>query len=156
MLFRSASAFLGDMMTVDTERVEFMRGSGSSLYGTNALAGVLNVSSRPGGGATHGEFRAEGGGMGTIRSVLGIGGGLRADRFTYSAGGSHLNVTKGVRNGMPYRNTSGQGTARYGFTPGLSLTGKLWWSNSYLTSTESPAFPAAVVANFPEIGRAHV
>jgi iron complex outermembrane receptor protein len=142
-----ATAFLEDMTIVDTERIEFLRGSGSSLYGSHALGGVVNVSSRPGGGATHGEFRAEGGGLGMIRSVLGIGGGLAADRFTYSGSVSHLNVTKGARDGSPYRNTATQGALKYSFTPGISVGGRLWYSNSYLAATESPTYSPATIAN---------
>jgi vitamin B12 transporter len=142
-----ATAFLGDMTVIDTERIEFLRGSGSSLYGSHALGGVINVSTRPGGGKTRGEFRAEGGGLGMIRSVLGVGGGLAQDRFTYSESVSHINVTKGVRDGLPYRSTGTQGAAKYSFTPQLSLSGRLWYSNSYTAGTESSTFNAATLAN---------
>jgi len=142
-----ATAFLEDMTIVDTERIEVLRGSGSSLYGSHALGGVINVTTRPGGGRTHGEFRAEGGGLGMIRSVLGIGGGLAADRFTYSGSVSHLNVTKGARDGTPYRNTATQGAAKYSFTPGISLNGRLWYSDSYLATTENPTYSPATLAN---------
>ena len=37
-----ASAFLSDFVFTDTGRVEILRGSGSSLYGTNAIGGVLD------------------------------------------------------------------------------------------------------------------
>ena len=142
-----ATAFLEDMTIVDTERIEMLRGSGSSLYGSHALAGVINITSKPGGGTTHGEFRTEGGGLGMIRSVLGIGGGLKGDRFTYSDSISHLNVTKGVRNGSPYRNTGTQGAAKYSFTSSLSIGGRLWYDKNYLASTESPTYSPATLAN---------
>ncbi len=38
-----ASAFLSDFVFTDTGRVEVLRGSGSSLYGTNAIGGVLDL-----------------------------------------------------------------------------------------------------------------
>jgi iron complex outermembrane receptor protein len=147
-----AGGFLGDLVTVDTERIEFMRGSSSSLYGSNSMAGVINIASRPGGGQTHGEFRAEGGGLGMIRSVVGIGGGLGADKFAYSGSLSHLNITKGVRDRSPYRNTSAQGTAKFSFTPNITVTGRVWGNTAYLTSTESPTFNAAILANSPSTG----
>jgi iron complex outermembrane receptor protein len=142
-----ATGFLEDLTTVDTERVEILRGSGSSLYGSSALAGVMNITSRPGGGATHGEFRTEGGGLGLIRSVIGIGGGLKADRFTYSGSVALLNMTKGVRDGNPYRNTGTQGSAKYNFTPRFSIGGRFWYDNNYLASTESPTYTTATLAN---------
>jgi iron complex outermembrane receptor protein len=147
-----ATAFLETMGIVDTERIEVLRGSGSSLYGSNALGGVINITSRPGGGPLHGTFLTEGGGLGLIRSALTIGGGLGMDRFAYSGGLSHLNVTKGPRNGLPYRNTSTQGSAKYNFTPSISLSGKLWYSNNYLATTESPTFTPAVLANSAPTG----
>jgi outer membrane receptor protein involved in Fe transport len=147
-----ATAFLESMLVVDTDRVEFLRGPSSSLYGSNALAGVINVSSRTGGGKTHGDFRTEGGGLGMIRSTLGVGGGIDSDRLTYSGKVAHLNVTKGVRNGSPYRNTSPQGSVRYAFTPALSATGRVWYANDYLSSSEGPAFTPAITANFPSTG----
>jgi len=147
-----ATSFLGDMNIIDTERIEVLRGSGSSLYGSHALGGVVNITSRPGGGPTHGTFLAEGGGLGMIRSVATIGGGFAMDRFTYSVGVSHLNMTKGPRDGLPYRSTGTQGSAKYNFTSRISLTGKLWYSNNYLASTESPRVTAAVAANSAPTG----
>ena len=142
-----ATAFLEDMMITDTDRIEFLRGSGSSLYGSNALGGVINITSRPGGGQTHSDLRVEGGGLGMVRGVARASGGFLSDRFTYSGAGSHLYVTRGVRHDLPYRNNSTQGTAKYSFAPGLSLTGRAWYASSYLNGTEGPGFNTAVLAN---------
>jgi vitamin B12 transporter len=147
-----AGAFLEDLTTVDTERVEFMRGSGSSLYGSNSMAGVINIVSRPGGGPAHGQFRAEGGGLGMIRSTVSIGGALGTDRLGYSAGMSHVNVTQGVRERSPYRNSSLQGVARYSFTSGLTLSGRFLGNQARLTSTQAPTFTPAILANSPASG----
>ena len=88
-----------------------------------------------------------------MRSVLGIGGGLAADRVTYSGGVTHLNVTKGVRDGLPYRNSSGQGSVKYSVTPQISLSGRIWASNGYLAATESPIVTKAeILANVPASG----
>ena len=142
-----ATAFLEDMVTADTDRVEFLRGSGSSLYGSNALGGVMNIASNPGGGPPHADLRVEGGGLGLVRGVAGLSGGIGADRLTYSGKLSHLYVTRGVRRNLPYRNNSGQGTAKFSFTPRISLTGRTWYSNGYQTSTESPLVAGAVIMN---------
>jgi len=147
-----ATAFFQDMNLIDTERIEFLRGSGSSLYGSHAMAGVMNISSSQGGGRPHGELRAEGGGLGMMRGVGRIGGGLARDRFVYSGGFSHLNVVDGYRDGGPYRNNSAQGFARYSLTPKVSLSGRVWGAEAFLGLTESPAFPDSVVANFPATG----
>ena len=147
-----ATAFYQDMTLVDADRIEVLRGSGSSLYGSHAMAGVLNISSSQGGGRPHGEIRAEGGGLGLLRGVARVGGGLDQDRFVYSGGFSHLNVTDGVRGRTPYRNTSGQGFAKYAFTPKISLSGRVWAADGFGMQSESPEFGPAITANFPASG----
>ena len=147
-----ASAFYANMDLVGTERVEFVRGSGSSLYGSHAMGGVMNITSAQGGGGTHGELRAEGGGLGMLRGVARVGGGLADDRFIYSGGVSHLNFTRGYRGRSPYRNTTVRGFGKYALSQDLWLSGRVWGADSFLSVAESPAFPAEVVANFPNAG----
>ena len=147
-----ATAFYEDMTIVDTERIEVLRGSGSSLYGSHAIGGVININSSQGGGRPHGEIRAEGGGLGMLRGVARAGGGLADDRFVYSGGLSHLNVSEGVRGGAPHRNTSGQGFAKYSFAPNISLSGRAWGADSFLGLSESPTFTDDILANFPASG----
>jgi iron complex outermembrane receptor protein len=147
-----ATAFYESLTTVDTERIEVLRGSGSSLYGSSAMAGVINVTSRTGAGAPEGDLLIEGGGLGLVRSVPSIRGGLANDRFTYSGAMAYINMTEGVRGENPYKSVSPQGTVRYRFTPGLSATGRFWYTRDDLRLTESPAFPAEVLDNFPATG----
>ena len=135
-----ATAFWGDLMMVDTNRVEFLRGSGSSLYGSNALGGVVNALSDTGGGPMRGSLRVEGGGLGVVRGVASLSGGLLEDKFTFSGAGSHFYMTNGVRDGLPYRNNSVQGSAKYGFGKGMSITGRAWYSSNYLNTTATPTF----------------
>src|SRR5688572_3561103 len=49
------SAFAGDLLIAGTSRIEVLRGSGSSLYGTHATGGIVNVITDQGGGAFRGE-----------------------------------------------------------------------------------------------------
>ena len=148
-----ATPFHQDMLVVDSDRIEFLRGSGSSLYGSHAMGGVINIVSGKGGGPTHGEISAEGGGLGFVRGVARAGGGLGGvDQFVYSGGITHLNVTEGIDGFDPYRNTSGQGYVRYQFTPSISLSGGAYGGNSFLALNESPTFDDAVIANHPSSG----
>ena len=157
MRFRDAAspqgdttAFLAHLTTVDTEQIEVMRGSGSSLYGSSAMAGVINITSRTGGGPAQGDTLVEGGGLGMFRSVPSIRGGLADDRLTYSGALSYIDVTKGVRGANPYRSVSPQGMLRYQATPTFSATGRLWYTADNVRLRDSPAFPAAVVDNSPQ------
>ena len=147
-----ATSFLAHLATVDTEQIEVMRGSGSSLYGSNAMAGVINITSRTGGGPAQGDVLVEGGGLGMFRAVPSIRGGWAGDRLVYSGAVSYIDVTEGVRGANPYRSVSPQGMVRYQFTPTFSATGRLWYTVDEVRLRNSPEFPAAVVANFPTTG----
>lgn len=147
-----ATGFLEYLATVDTERIEVLRGSGSSLYGSNAMAGVVNITSRSGGGPARGDVLLEGGGLGLFRALPSISGGLNDDRLTYSGAVSFLDVADGVRGGNPYRSVSPQGMLRYQFSPTLSATGRVWYADNRTQTRNSPDFPAGVLANFPAAG----
>jgi len=145
-----ASSFLSDLLVVNTERLEVLRGSGSSLYGSNAIGGVVNILTDQGGGKTRGEFQLEGGNLGLFRGRGKIAGGAFADRFRYSAGIAHLNVTKGVDGDDPARNTSGQGFAQYNFTPSISLSARIFAGDAFSKLNSSPfAAPGFVL---PPVG----
>ena len=81
-----ASGFLEDLVVTDISRVEVLRGSGSSLYGSNAIGGVINMVTDQGGGKIHGNVLGEGGGLGFFRTRGQVAGGARNDSIVYSAG----------------------------------------------------------------------
>jgi len=144
-----ATSFIEEMYTVNSDRLEVLRGSGSSLYGTNAIGGVVNIISDQGGGPPHGQLQLEGGQLGLFRGRAQLGGGLNDNRFVYSGGLALLNVTEGV-NHTPTRNFSGQGFAKYNFTPNISLATRLFGNTAYLAATDSPftATSAADIARY--------
>ncbi len=61
-----ATGLIEDLLFTDSSRLEVMRGSGSSLYGTNAVGGVINVITDEGGGRTRGSLLLEGGSLGNL------------------------------------------------------------------------------------------
>lgn len=133
-----ASSFISDLLVVNTDRLEVLRGSGSSLYGSNAIGGVINVLTDQGGGKTRGEVQLEAGGLGLFRGRTRISGGAFADRFRYSAGLAHLNVSRGVDGNNAARNTSGQGFAAFDFTPSISITGRIFTGDAFSQLNSSP------------------
>jgi len=132
-----ATSFIEEMFAVNSDRLEVVRGSGSSLYGTNAIGGVVNIISDQGGGPTHGQLQLEGGQLGLFRGRAQLAGGVDENKFLYSGGLALLNVSDGV-NKTPTRNFSGQGFAKYNFTPNVSLATRLFGNTAYLALTDSP------------------
>lgn len=140
-----ATSFIEDLLVVNTDRLEVLRGSGSSLYGTNAIGGVVNVITDQGGGPAHGQIQLEGGSLSLFRGRMSLAGGAWENRLGYSLGLAHLNVSSGVDGNDATRNTGGQGMARYSFTPAISLTGRVFASDAFLQLNDSPF--AAPIAN---------
>ena len=145
-----ASSFLTDLLLVDTSQIEVVRGAGSSLYGTNAIGGVINMVTDAGGGALHGGITADGGGLGEFRGVARVGGGARHDRVHYSAGAGHQEVTNGVGGFGGYRNTTGNGLADYSIRPGLTASARVLATDVYGQLFQTPA--AAPAGTLPVRG----
>ncbi len=133
-----ASGFLEDLIVTDISRVEVLRGSGSSLYGSNAIGGVINLVTDEGGGPVRGNVLAEGGGLGMFRGRGQVAGGARNNSIVYSAGFSHFNVTRGVDGQDEARNTSGQGRVLFRLSPNTTLSGRIYAAKSRLQLNNSP------------------
>ena len=126
-----ASGLVEDMIVTDVDRVEVLGGSGSSLYGTNAIGGVVNVITDQGGGRTRGSLLAEGGSLGEMRGRANLEGGFHHDRIEYSAGLSELDVTRGIENDSPVRTLSGQGRVTFHLNSTTQLVARFYGANTF-------------------------
>jgi iron complex outermembrane receptor protein len=126
-----ASGLIEDLLFTDTDRIEVLRGSGSSLYGTNAMGGVVNVITDQGGGRTRGSVLVEGGSLGTMRARAQVAGGSGHDGVEYSLGVSQLYAAGGVGGNLPYRDTNVQGRATFHVSPATQLSARLYAGNSF-------------------------
>jgi iron complex outermembrane receptor protein len=133
-----ASGFIEDLIVTDVDRLEVLRGSGSSLYGSNAIGGIINLVSGEGGGRTRGSLLLEGGNLGLFRGRTQIAGGTKNDRIAYSAGVAHLNVSDGIDGDDAARNTSGQGRIRFRISPTATLSMRLYSADSFVQLNTSP------------------
>ena len=143
-----ASSFVANMTFVNAKQVEVLRGSGSSLYGTSAVGGAVNIVSDDGGGPTHGMIQAEGGGLGFMRGRATIGGAFMNNKLLYSAGFTHLNIMNGVDGNDANRSNGGQAFVRYDFTPKTRLTGRFYGAKDFLQSNVTPGTGGIPNANF--------
>lgn len=131
--------FMQDILTNNIDRIEVVRGSGSSLYGSNAVGGVVNIVSPEGAGSPRFNLGFEGGSLGLFRERAQMSGGI-GQGFGYSVSATRLDVNHGVHDGEIYRNTSLGGHARYVFTPNISLRGTVAYTRSFSRVGDSP-FP---------------
>ncbi|MGH9591849.1 MAG: TonB-dependent receptor, partial [Bryobacteraceae bacterium] len=143
-----ASSFIQDFVDTDIDRIEVLRGAGSSLYGTNAIGGVVNLIGDQGGGQAHGSVLLEGGELGSFRGKAQIGGGALDNRLQYSAGITHWNVTAGVGGNTPARITSGQGHVSYQLTPTVQLVARMYAADSFSLQVGEPE----AVGGLPPLG----
>jgi iron complex outermembrane receptor protein len=147
-----ASYFLQTLNFIDADRVEILRGSGSSLYGTGAVGGAINVITDPGGGPLHGELQTEGGNLGLFRVRGTLAGGALRDRLKFTAGFLHLNVTKGVDGHDAYRSSGGQGFVHYDINSRMTISDRLWGSDDFAETNDTPSTVGIPSANLPATG----
>jgi iron complex outermembrane receptor protein len=126
-----ASGLIEDLLSTDTNQVEVMRGSGSSLYGTNAIGGVVNIITGEGGGRTRGSLLLEGGSLGAFRGRAQLAGEFRNDQIQYSLGVAETDVTSGVGGDAPYRNASLQSRVTFHLSPSVRLTARLYTADAF-------------------------
>jgi iron complex outermembrane receptor protein len=126
-----ASGMIEDLLFVGTNRIEVLRGSGSSLYGTNAIGGVLNIITEEGGGRARGNVLLEGGSLGEFRGRAQLAGGIRQDRIQYSGSVAHMDVVSGVGGDAPYRDTSVAGRTSFHVTPSVRLIARFYGADAF-------------------------
>jgi len=132
-----ASPFLGDLMSTEVGKIEVLRGSGSSLYGTNAIGGVVNVLSRDFTNDLRGDFLVEGGSLGFIRGRAGISGGYQ-NRAFFNLALAHSNYKDGIDGNDGARNTSGKAGFQYKFGNRARFTSRIYVSDAFVQLNTSP------------------
>jgi vitamin B12 transporter len=116
------------LTTESIERIEILRGAGGTLYGSQAVGGVINIITKRGEGAPEVNLSAEGGKFLTHRQVLGLRGGL--EKFGYSLTAARIETQGFHRVNDDYRNLATSGRLDYRLTDGISLKGIFHFVNT--------------------------
>ena len=118
----------GDVATTGVERLEVLRQSNSVLYGSDALSGVVSITTRRGRTRVpQVDFSIDGGNFNTLHDALSIGGAVR--RFDYFSEYSYFNTDNSTPNSGLKRGTY---AGRFGVAlgRGTDLSGTVRWIDS--------------------------
>lgn len=133
-----ASPFLSDFALTSVSRVEVLRGSGSSLYGTNAIGGVVDFQTpRPRSG-WHGQLSGAFGGLGLSRFRGNTSYGTKDDRAGFNLGFARTDYFEGIDSRDDAHNTNFQG--RFDFKPfeNTAISLRAFISDAYVRLNATP------------------
>lgn len=94
---------LSSIQTDNIDRIELVRGPQSTLYGSEAIAGVINITTRSGTESNNIYLNAEGGSNKFYKGSAGISGSF--DKFYYSAGAARIQTDGVSAANQKYGNT---------------------------------------------------
>ncbi|HEY2866087.1 MAG TPA: TonB-dependent receptor [Pyrinomonadaceae bacterium] len=144
-----ASPFLSDFTLTSVSKVEVLRGSGSSLYGTNAIGGVVDFQTPEPQRGWHGQFSGAAGGLGLGRVRGNISDGTHDGKFGFNVGVSRTAYTKGIDGDDNANNTNLQSRIEFRPTSKTNLSGRFFFSDAFVRLNSNPDTTANVpLSNF--------
>lgn len=133
-----ASAFLSDFSTANVGRIEVLRGSGSSIYGTNAIGGVVDFQTPRPQNNLNGSFLSEYGRYGLSRFRGDVGTGTSDGKIAFTTGFSRTDVRSGIDGEDDADNTNLQGKVDFQATENTYISGRFYFSNAFVRLNSSP------------------
>lgn len=139
----------------DIERIEIVEGPQSTIYGSEAMAGVINIITKKGKGKPRADASFEAGSFGTYKPAFTFSGGdekvdYRMTTAYYHTGG--ISAAKGGAEKDAYNNASISG--KFGFRPSekfeLEVSGKYYYDSADLDSFGADAL------NYVQHGNHHM
>lgn len=133
-----ASPILSDITLTSVSRIEVLRGSGSSLYGTNSIGGTVNFITPDPQPGTNGQLSYAVGGLGLQRFRGNLSHGLKSGKFGFNLAGSRTVYTKGIDGNDDARNTNFQ--SRINARPGdnTSVSVRFFVSDAFVKLNSGP------------------
>ena len=133
-----ASPFLGDLTLTSVSRVEVLRGSGSSLYGTNAIGGTVDLQTPLPQSGPHGQISYAVGGLGLHRFRGNLSDGTKNGKFGFNIAVARTVYTEGIDGADDAHNTNFQSRIEYNPFTGTNLSGRFFISDAYVRLNSNP------------------
>jgi vitamin B12 transporter len=131
----SAVEFMSDILVENIERIEVVRGSSSTLYGSDSVGGTINIITKKRTGKPGVFASFEGGSMSTFQEVVGTQG--MAGSVNYSLVGKRID-SDGLDDHDTYRETSAAGRFGIDFSQDVSLMMQVKYTDSDTDLNNSP------------------
>jgi vitamin B12 transporter len=134
----------GNLLVGDISRIEILRGAQSTLYGSQAIGGVINIETTEPTPGLGGSLQGEKGSLDSNLAQAAIGG--KFDKLSFRLAGTYYATDSvstfdrqyGGLGDDPYHNAVLSGRATYDFTPDLQLDVRGYYTNS---SVDYDGFP---------------
>lgn len=153
-----ASPFLSDFTLTSVSKIEVLRGSGSSLYGTNAIGGTVDFQTPEARSGTHGQISGAIGGLGLRRFRGNLSHGISNGRFGVTAGLSRTVYTRGIDGQDDANNTNFQSRVDARPTSKTNISARIFISGADVRLNSSPdtigflpSSPTAIIEAIPSV-----
>ena len=123
-----------------------MRGSGSSIYGTNAIGGVVDFQTPETKNGLHGGLVTEFGGLGLKRVRGNVGDGTNDGKFGFNLGVSRIVFSEGIDGEDDADNTNFQGRVDYNPSSSTNISGRVFVSDASVRLNGNPDTVGALPA----------
>lgn len=148
----------GPLTTFGLEQVEVLRGPQSGLYGSDAMSGVISMTTKVGKGAPQWSTLVEGGSFGTFNQATSVSGSTKDTSYAFTASHMQVAATPVVplyllppgqqRNNDYYDNLTFHGKVNHDFSEMFSLKAVARYTDAHLKYTESD-FNPITFTSFP-------
>ncbi len=130
-----AQEFMNDILVENIERIEVVRGSSSTLYGSDSVGGTINIITKKGSETPEAFASFEGGSLSTYQEAVGIRGMIGS--MDYSLTGKRID-SDGIDDHDAYNETSVAGRFGIDLPRAMSLMIQLKYADSQLDLNDSP------------------
>ncbi len=133
-----ATPFLSDITLTSVSRVEVLRGSGSSLYGTNAIGGTVNfITPTPRSGPS-GQVSYAAGGLGLQRFRGNVTDAIASGKLGFNLAIARTAYTKGIDGNDNAHNTNFQSRLHFQPASGTTISARFFVSDAFVRLNSDP------------------